>query len=94
MATEETKAKYLIVQSKWIRDSTQSGEHIVARSSRKREARGLARHNFNSNLEVVAKHFCYEMEEFEVDEENLSVTLADDKGIYFHSRFFVLEIDD
>ena len=82
---------YLIVQSRWLRGSTQSGENVIDTSTRKKEAKGLVRHNFYSTLNVIAKHFMYEVEDFDIDEENYSITLADAEGVWFHTKFFVLE---
>ena len=50
-------SKYLIVQSRWLRGSTQSGENVIDEAGRKREARGLVRHHFLSSLNVIQKHF-------------------------------------
>lgn len=85
-------SKYLIVQSRWIRGSTQSGEFKIDESGRKREANGLVRHHFLSSLHVIQKHFMYDIEDFDLDEENFSITLADAEGVVFHTRFFALEI--
>jgi hypothetical protein len=85
---------YLIIQSKWIRGSDQNGEYVIDRSSRKREANGLARHHFLSSLNVIQKHFMYDIHDWELDEENLSVTLADESDLIYHTKFYVREIND
>lgn len=75
-----------------MRGSTQSGETVIDETGRKKEARGLVRHNFLSSLTVIQKHFMYDIEDFYLDEENFSITLADAEGVVFHTRFYALEI--
>lgn len=84
---------YLIIQRKWVRGSTQNGEHVIDQSNRKKEANGLLRHHFLSNLNVVQKHFMYDIFDFELDQENYSITLADEFDLVYHTRFYILEVD-
>lgn len=82
--------RYLIILSKWIRNSTQNGESIIDSSNRIKTANGLARHHFFSALDVIARHGGYE-DEFDVDEQNLSIALADDYSIYYYESFKVVD---
>lgn len=84
--------KYIIVQSRWLRGSKHNGERIIAESGRKREANGLVRHHFHSELEVLQKHFMYDVEDFDLDEENQAITLADAEGVWFHCRYYLKEL--
>lgn len=84
--------KYWVVQSRWLRDSSQNGERLIAQYTRKKLARGETRATFHSNLEVISKHWMYDVEDFDIDEENLSITLSDEKSVWFHSRFFVIKL--
>ena len=82
---------YHVVQSRWIRGSDQSGEHIVWSGTQKREANGQARHIFKSHLDMLVRHNMV-TDDFDLDEEALSVTLADDEGLWYYSRFRMIEI--
>lgn len=84
--------KYIIVQSRWMRSSEHNGERVVAYTGRKREANGLVRHHFHSQLEVLLKHFMYDVEDFHLDEENYAITLADAEGLWFHCQFYSKEL--
>lgn len=90
MYRTDRKAIYYIVQSRWIKGSDQSGEFVVDHSTRIREARGLVRHQFNSQMEMMVKHD-YPFDDFHIDEENYSITLADETGLWFHTKFFLIE---
>ena len=84
---------YLIVQSKWRRGSSQNGENLIATSTRKREARGLLKQNFNSHMEVLIEHkYHYDFDEYDFDEENYRLSLADDEGIAYSIRFYIIEL--
>jgi hypothetical protein len=87
-----TSSMYLIVQIKWSRGSTQNGEHVIDQTTRKKEARGLLRHHFLSTLNVIQKHFMYDIHDFDLDEENYSITLADEYDLVYHTRFYIKEI--
>jgi len=80
---------YLIIQSKWIRGSSQNGERLVNSCSRLREARGLVRHHFKSHLEMVMKHMYWD--DFDLSEEECWIVLADEEGIFYYSKFFFKE---
>ncbi len=86
-------SKYLIIHSRWIRGSTQSGEFVVGEATRKKEARGLTRHNFNSTLEMITKHQ-FPADDWLIDEDANEVVLGDIDGVYYRSKFFALEIND
>ena len=85
--------KYLIIQQQWIRNSTQNGERLIDTSTRRKEANGLARHYFKSNLEMLIKHYI-DFDEYEIDEQDHSIALADEESICYYSRFYVREIDE
>ncbi len=87
------KMLYLIVQSRWLRGSSQNGENLIAKSTRKREAFGLAKSTFYSHMEMMVTHkYHYRYDNFEIDEDNLSITLADDESIAYNMRYYVLQI--
>lgn len=87
--------QYYIVQSRWIRNSSQNGENIVAKSTRKREARGLARHHFHSHMEMLITHkYHYRYDTFDIDEENLRITFADDESVTYSMHYYVMELPD
>ena len=83
--------EYLVVYTRWIRDSTQSGETLVGTSGRKKEANGMAKSNFHSHLEMLITHK-YPFYDYEIDMENLSIALSDEFGIWYFAKFFVLEV--
>jgi hypothetical protein len=86
--------QYLVVQSRWIRDSEQNGENVVAKSTRKREARGLARSNFHSHMNMLITHkFHYRYDEYYIDEENLRISFADDDSIVYSMHYYVMEVE-
>jgi hypothetical protein len=81
---------YLIIQQRWIRGSKLNGEWLIDSSARKREAKGLVKHHFHSAMEMMIKHD-YPAEDFHIDEENHSITLADEEGLWYHTRFYMKE---
>ncbi len=78
---------YVVVCTKWLRDSTQNAEFVVWSGTRRKEAYGQAKHHFNSHIEMMLRHryldYAYD---WDIDRENLWVALADDESInyYFH----------
>jgi hypothetical protein len=83
--------EYLIVQQRWIRNGSQNGEHLVQKTGRRKEANGLVRHNFNSHMDMILKHQI-DYDDYEIDEQDHSIALADEKGICYYCRFYVLEV--
>jgi hypothetical protein len=81
---------FLVIHNRWYRAGTQNGEFQVDAASRKREAHGLARHHFKSNLDMLIKH-AIDFEDFYIDEENNEVVLADSESVCYRSKFYVVE---
>ena len=87
--------QYLIIQSRWIRDSEQNGENIIATSTRKREARGMAKSTFHGHMNTLVSHkMHYYYDTYDIDEENLRISLADDDSIIYSIHYYVLELPD
>ncbi len=85
---------YAVVCIRWLRNSDQSGEFIVDYSTRYREANGLARHHFNSHMDMMARHdYNAIAQDFDIDIDNLSVALADDDSIFYYFRYEVRTYD-
>lgn len=83
------------MQSIWRRGSTQNGENLIAKSTRKREAWGLAKSTFYSHMEVMVQHkYHIEYDTFEINKDNLRITLADDESVAYSAHYFVIEIPD
>jgi hypothetical protein len=80
----------LIVYQRWIRGSDQNGEFLVGETNRRKEARGMCKSNFISHLEMLITHQ-YPFDDFETDEENFSVALSDELGIFYYTKFYIIE---
>lgn len=83
-------ARYHVVHKQWIRWSEQNGEHIVYSCNRIKEARGMAKTHFVSHMDMMARHeYLTYAWDWELDEDNLWVALADDEGLFYYVGYEV-----
>lgn len=85
---------YLIIQSRWIRGSTQSGENIVWAGFRKKEAEGQLKAQTHSHFDMLAHHEYFGMDDVEVDIDTHEIVGADKEGIYYRIKYTMIEVPD
>lgn len=86
---------YSVIQHRWIRDSDQNGSNKVWGPGRFKEARGQAKSNLNSHLEMIQSHdhFPNASMIIHIDVETLQffANWEDEHGLLYSIRYEVKE---
>jgi hypothetical protein len=82
-----------VIQHRWIRNSDQNFPNEVWSGTRYKEAKGQAKQNINSHLEMLLKHEFYEDADWDIDIDNYSAQMIENGEVVYSIRYEVREDD-
>lgn len=84
-----------VIQHRYIKDSDQNDRpNVVWEGGRVKDARGQAKSNLKSHLEMLMKHEFFEDADLEIDLENHSAAYWQDGQVIYSIRYDVVSIED
>lgn len=88
---------FKVIQTRYIRGSTQNFPNELGQYTRKKQAMGEVKHQLNSHMEMLLKHEAPETYNDCIiqDGENFkSVSFTDDQGIFYTAKYEAVEFQD
>lgn len=81
-----------VIQHRYIKDSDQNNRpNIVWEGGRVKEARGQAKMNINSHLEMMFNHEHYPLADISIDMDNYSAEFYENGELIYSIRYEVVE---